>query len=284
MVCRRDEDKGHQVITDSARHVKDEREHHQSQHERVARQVLDSASHDAHSALAISGRHLVSHQLLSVVVEGWAEEAALESAGHQSGDGRSKGPHEQQWFGRVDRDQGRGNAGEDVTNAGTRGDDGKYPLAFKEVEMLAHEGPELQHHQLETDRVDDIRRERDRRTLADQVGDEYPKRRKAVEYEGHAKGAANPKPSSQRALEGDHRPNGQRQDDEEQRISGRPGLVEEQRLCGVESGVSAPADDDGKTGHLKSPIELSAPHVKKPSENGEHRVLPDVQGHGRIIG
>src|SRR5258708_14218077 len=55
--------------------------------------------------------------------------------------------------------------GQDVADARTRRDDWKDPLALEHIEVLADEGPELEHHQLERRRIDHVSGEGDCRIL-----------------------------------------------------------------------------------------------------------------------
>ena len=254
---------GDQVVADAARHLKHQREKDQCEDERTARQVVDRAADHGDRALASPDHVLVSKKLVGVVVEGWAVQRAFQAVGHHRSGGCTEGPHEHQGFGRDERDEGRRDAGEDVADARARSDDREDPLAFEQVEVLADEAPELEHHQLEADRVDDVRAERNVRGLVEQVEDEDRKRRQAVEGKDHAEGAAHAEPSGHGALERDHRPHGQRQDDEKERIGLRPGFVEEDGLRAAECGVRRPADDDGEAGDLERAGELGAPDVEE---------------------
>ncbi len=143
--------------------------------------------------------------------------------------------------------------------------------------------PEVEHHELEGHRVHDVGDERDRGGLPDAVRRVDGEGGDGVERQIQAEGAADAKPSSDPALQRDHRPHRKREDDEEQRVGLRPGLLQKDRLRGVEGGVHRPPDDDGEAGDLERPRQLGAPDVEELRQEGRNGRRPDEALHARAI-
>src|SRR5438445_2146720 len=137
---------------------------------------------------------MLDEELVYLVDERRAEECSLQSDRHHGSGQGAKGPDEDEWFGREDGNDRRREAGEDVADTRAGGDHRKDALALEHVEVLADEGPEVEHHQLECDRVDDVGPERDRRVLANRIGGEDGYRRGRIRDQDDAERGADAEP------------------------------------------------------------------------------------------
>ena len=238
----------------------------------------------------------VGVQLVHLVLHRRPVEAALGPIGDQAAGRRAGGPDEHQQLGPAGRPRHAGGdgAGEDVAEARAGGDDRVDPLSLQDVEVLGDEGPELQHHDLEGDRVDDIGDEADPVALAEPVGDEERHRDHGVEQQGVAKSARDAQLADGEGLEGDGGPDAEREDHEEERVGGRPGPVQEDGLGAVEGGVHRAAEDHGQSRHPQRALEFRAPHVEhvpqrdqQPIPRGAHvrrRLCGRSATQGRVFG
>ncbi len=143
--------------------------------------------------------------------------------------------------------------------------------------MLADEGPEVEHHELEGNGVDDVHGERHRRRFGEEVDDVQNRRHDRVDHEVEAQRAADPEAAGESALQRNHRPHRECEDDEEEWVGVRAGFDQKDGLGGVEGRVHRPAQDDRKARHLQRAVELAAPHVE---ESGQER----GGGHAGIMG
>ena len=258
-----DEDDGHQIIADAARDLEHQRKQDQRQHKAAAGEVLDRGADSRRESVTASRDVLFSEELLGVVVEGGPVKALLEPRDQIDRDRGTNGPDEDERLGGEDRDRGGRDPGQDVADARARCDHWKDALAFEQVEMLRDEKPELQHHELECDGVDDVGRESHGGRLVDLVCGVHAKRGDHVEGEAHAERAGHSDAPRQRALQRDHRPDRKGQDDEEERVCLRAGLGEEDGLGAVEGCIHRPADDHGEARDLKRAVELRPAHVQE---------------------
>ena len=137
--------------------------------------------------------------------------------------------------------------------------------------MLGDEAPEVEHDQLERDRIDHVSSESNRGVLAHRVGDEDADRRARIGDEVDAKRSPDTETPRQSALQRIHRPDGEGQDDEENGIGMRAGLVEEDGLGRAESGVHGPADDHRESRHLQRAAELGPADVQDLGEQRRDR-------------
>ena len=271
---RGDEDERHEVVTDAACHLQDQGQEDEGKHQAAAGHVLERAAQGHHHALPVPHDLFVGEERVRIVDVGGAVQPALQPPAHDGRGGSPERPHEHQGLSGDDGDDRGGEAGEDVADARAGGDHREDALALEQVEVLGGEAPEVDHHELEGDRVDDVRGERDRRRLAEVVDGEKRQRHHSVDGEVHAQRPAHAEPAGHRALQRDHRPHRQREDDEEQRVGLRAGLGEEDGLRRVEGGVHRPADQDREAGDLKRAVELGAADVEESGEDrrGCHRV------------
>jgi len=158
-------------------------------------------------------------------------------------------------------------------------DDREDSLALEHVEVLADEAPEVEHDELEGDRIDDIGRKGHRGVLAYGVSDVDEHCHDRVRAQVDPERAADADPSGEGAQQSDHRPDRQRQDDEEQRVGLRAGFVEKDRLSCAEGGVHRPAQHDREARHLERPVQLGAANVKELGHPWRHRGrLDDAAG------
>ena len=266
-----DEYQGHQVIADAARHLEHQRQEDQREHEPAARQVVRRRADCSPESVTDSRDVLFGEELLGVVVEGGPVQALFEPRGQVDRDRRTYGPDEDEGLGGEDRDGGGRDAGQDVADARARGDHRKDALALEQIEVLRDEQPELQHHELEGDGVDDVSREGDGGRFVDLVGDEHADRGDHIQGEAHAEGAGDTDAARERPLKRDHRPDGEGQDYEEQRVCLRAGLGEEDGLGGVEGGVHRPPEDHGEARDLQRAVKLRPAHVQELRQEGQER-------------
>ena len=263
-----------EIVAHPTHDLEDEGQHDEGQHEAAADHMLERPPQDRDRPVPFALDLMSDEKLVRLIAESGSEQRALEADRHDGGRDRAERPNEDQRLrGEDGHDRGR-EAGKDVADARAGRDHGKDALAFQDVEVLGDEAPEVEHHQLERDGVDDIGGEGDRGVLAERVCGEDADRHDGVGDQGDSKCPPHAESPGQRALQRGCRPYGEGQDDEEERVRVRPRLGEKDRLGGAERRVHRPADDDREAGHLESAPELGAPNVKDLREERRYRLLP----------
>ncbi len=275
------EDDRDQVVGDAHAHDQQCGHDHEGQHQAAAAEVTECVEEGEEAApvALLLGRH---RELVRLLHHGGPVEAALGDVDDQARHAGAEAPEEEQGLGARDRgQQGGGQAGQDVADAGTGRDHGIDPLALEQVEMLGDEGPEEQHHKLERDRVEDVDRESDPGlALGDLVDEKDRDREQRVGEQVVAEGAADPEATDQRPLQRHRRPDGQRQQDEEERVRLGARLDQEDGLGDVEGAVHAPAQHQRQARHADDPRHLAAPDVEGAREQEEEGFSCYQRRHG----
>ena len=283
---RAHEDDGDQVVGDAHHDQQHGAEQDQREDQPAHPEVVERLGEGAEDSAPALGLAEVGVQLVHVVLDRRPVESPLGPVGDQAADRRARGPDEHQRFGPAGRPRhaGRDGAGEDVAEARAGGDHGVDPLALQDVEVLGDEGPELQHHDLEGDRVDHVGDEADAVALAQPVGDEEGYRQHGVQQQRVAEGARDAQVADGEGLEADRRPDAEREHDEEERVGGRPGPGQEDGLGAVEGGVHRAAEDDREAGHPERALQLRAPDVQHVPERDQQPIPRGAHVRRRLCG